>query len=77
MKLIIDIPNNEYKQNKHYYDSVYHGIPLDTVKAEIEKKCNRINSIANFLKCPLHLHSEIQELLCEILTSIDNAESEE
>ena len=38
MKLIIDIPDNEYKQNKHYYDSVYHGIPLDDVKAEIHKK---------------------------------------
>ena len=35
MKLIIDIPDNEYKQNKHYYDSVYHGTPLDDVKAEI------------------------------------------
>lgn len=32
MKLIIDIPDNEYKQNKHYYDSVYHGTPLDTAE---------------------------------------------
>ena len=37
MKLIIDIPDNEYKQNRCYYDSVYHGIPLDDIKAEIEE----------------------------------------
>ena len=42
MQMIIDIPDNEYKQNKHYYDSVYHGIPLDDVldkiTAEIDEK---------------------------------------
>ena len=31
MQMIIDIPDNEYKQNKHYYDSVYQGIPLENV----------------------------------------------
>ena len=44
MKLIIDIPDNEYKQNKHYYDSVYHGTPLDDVKAEIEEEYNRLSA---------------------------------
>lgn len=38
MKLIIDIPDNEYKQNKYYYDSVYHGIPLDDVIEAISEK---------------------------------------
>lgn len=38
MKLIIDIPDNEYKQNKYYYDSVYHGTPLDDVIEAISEK---------------------------------------
>ena len=42
---------------------------IDDVKAEIEKKCDRINSIASVLRYPQH--REIQELLCEILASID------
>lgn len=49
-------------------------VKLIDIKAEIEKKCDRINSIASILSYPRH--REIQELLCEILTSIDNAESE-
>ena len=76
MKLIIDIPDNEYKQNKHYYDSVYHGIPLDSVKAEIKKKCDSIDDIARANMYQYAPHREIQDLLCEIIASIDNAESE-
>lgn len=50
MKLIIDIPKNEYMKIKRYYDSlpeystveaetyyIAHGTPLDEVKAELEK----------------------------------------
>ena len=44
-------------------------------KGEIEKKCDRINSIASVLSYPQH--REIQELLCEIIASIGKAESEE
>ena len=76
MKLIIDIPDNEYKQNKHYYDSVYHGIPLNSVKAEIKKKCDSIDDIARANMYQYAPHREIQDLLCEIIASIDNAESE-
>ena len=48
---------------------------IDDVKAEIKKKCDRINSIASVLS--YSQHREIQELLCEILASIGKAESEE
>lgn len=48
MKLIIDIPDNEYKQNKHYYDSVYHGIPLDDVKAVIKAEMNNLADIQSW-----------------------------
>ena len=47
---------------------------IDDVKAEIKKKCDRINSIASVLRYPQH--REIQELLCEILASIDKGDSE-
>lgn len=36
MKLIIDIPDSEYKQNRYYYDSVYHGIPLKDVLKDVK-----------------------------------------
>ena len=84
MKLIIDISDNLYNVIKldeyglhkgKMYDIIRNGTPLNNVKAEIEKKCDRINSIASVLRYPQH--REIQELLCEILESIDNAESEE
>lgn len=72
MKLIIDIPDNEYKQNKYYYDSVYHGTPLDDVKAEIAKpiqeECYYIGEAriqANTIKWCL-----------DILDNIGKAESE-
>ena len=46
---------------------------LDRVRAEIEPKCDRINSIASVL--PYTAHREIQELLCEIM-DLCKAESE-
>lgn len=45
MKVIIDIPDNEYKQNRYYYDNVYHAIPLDDVKAEIEQIYQGIDTV--------------------------------
>jgi len=38
---------------------------LDKIRAEIEPKCDRINSLASLL--PYTAHREIQELLCEIM----------
>ena len=38
---------------------------LDKLRAEIEPKCDRINSLASVL--PYTAHREIQELLCEIM----------
>lgn len=46
---------------------------LDKIRAEIEPKCDRINSIASVL--PYTAHREIQELLCEIM-DLCKAESE-
>ena len=86
VKLIIEIPKEMMKALEvGNFDSKYNpydvcwqvrnGIPLDDVKAEIEKNCDRINSIASILSYPQH--REIQELLCEILDNIGKAESEE
>ena len=47
---------------------------LDKIRAEIEPKCDRINSLASVL--PYAPHREIQELLCEIM-DLCKAESEE
>ena len=47
---------------------------LDKIRAEIEPKCDRINSLASVL--PYTAHREIQELLCEIM-DLCKAESEE
>ena len=84
VKLIIEISKDYYEILKceveenqtDYYPFIVigNGIPLDDVKAEIEKKCDRINSIASVLRYPQH--REIQELLCEILASIDKGDSE-
>lgn len=38
---------------------------LDKIRAEIEPKCDRINSLASVLQYTAH--REIQELLCEIM----------
>ena len=90
VKLIIEIPKVEYElivgehevivgsgvcELKTLPKAVAEGIPLDDVKAEIEKNCDRINSIASVLSYPQH--REIQELLCEILDNIGKAESED
>ena len=47
---------------------------LDKLRAEIEPKCDRINSLASVL--PYTAHREIQELLCEIM-DLCKAESED
>lgn len=47
---------------------------MDKIRAEIEPKCDRINSLASVL--PYTSHREIQELLCDILELLQ-AESEE
>ena len=47
---------------------------LDKIRAEIEPKCDRINSLASVL--PYTAHREIQELLCEIM-NLYKAESED
>ena len=84
VKVIIEIPKETYLEIKEGFiarnamasaEIIQNGIPLDSVKAEIEKKCDRINSIASVLRYPQH--REIQELLCEILESIGKAESED
>lgn len=46
---------------------------LNEIRAEIEPKCDRINSLASVL--PYTAHREIQELLCEIM-DLCKAESE-
>ena len=46
----------------------------DAIRAEIEQKCDRINSLASVL--PYTTHREIQELLCEIM-DLCKAESED
>lgn len=75
MKVIIDIPEETYKgimlgkwddNGLAFY--VKTGTPLDSAKAEIKKKCDRISDIVSVLSYPQH--REIQELLCEILESI-------
>lgn len=53
-------------------DNEQEPIP-DKLRAEIEPKCDRINSLASVL--PYTAHREIQELLCEII-DLCKAESE-
>lgn len=90
MKLIIDIPEWKYKSicegveaskrcgvvgiDPGIHEAIYNGTMLDSVKAEIKEKCDEINYIVSDL--PYSKHRAIQELLCEILASIDKAESE-
>lgn len=46
MKYVIDIPDNEYKQNRHYYDSVYHGTPFnDVIEEYVERGATTENMI--------------------------------
>ena len=78
MKLIIDIDDKRIKGIKLLAKEqdiatpyptleqiIANGIPLDNLRAEIEPKCDRINSLASVL--PYTAHREIQELLCEII----------
>lgn len=92
VKVVIEIPKDYYEATKELIGmniggrqsgkgiiyscitAVKYGTPLDSIKAEIEKKCDRINSIASVLRYPQH--REIQELLCEILNSIGEGDSE-
>lgn len=48
---------------------------LDKIRAEIEAKCDRINSLASVL--PYTVHREIQELLCEIMDLCKESEGKE
>lgn len=88
MKLVIEIPEEQKKMVDAIMDlppqvendlvsAIRHGKPLDSVLdkiwAEIEPKCDRINSLASVL--PYTAHREIQELLCEIM-NLCKAESE-
>ena len=60
-------------RNKQIYDKGKMDV-LDKIRAEIEPKCDRINSLASVL--PYTAHREIQELLCEIM-DLCKAESED
>ena len=87
VKIIIEIPKEEYEYIKALSDVaiapntysilVKNGIPLDSVKAEIKEKCDSIDDIARANIYQYAPHREIQDLLCDILASIDNAESED
>lgn len=50
---------------------------LFVIKKEIKEKCDRIDDIARENIYQIAPYREILDLLSEILTSIDNAESEE
>ena len=56
-------------KEKSFYDMAIKALEqepiLDKIRAEIEPKCDRINSLASVL--PYTAHREIQELLCEIM----------
>ena len=76
MKLVIEIPKERYEKYKRignsreiFFEAICKGKPLadvlDKIRAEIEPKCDRINSLASVL--PYTAHREIQELLCEIM----------
>lgn len=49
---------------------------IEDLKAEIKEKCDRIDDIARANIYQYAPHREIQDLLCEILTSIDNGKGE-
>ena len=64
---------DEFPLIEAYADSKVNEV-LDKIRAEIEPKCDRINSLASVL--PYTAHREIQELLCEIM-DLCKAESED
>lgn len=80
VKVIIEIPQKVFEARKMgeispwvtvpILDAVQNGIPLDSVKAEIKEKCDRIDDIARANIFQYAPHREIQDLLCEILASI-------
>ena len=72
-----DLISNEYDHGycKGYTEALEEQKSiLDEIRAEIEPKCDRINSLASVL--PYTAHREIQELLCEIM-NLCKAESED
>lgn len=86
VKLIIEIPKKVFEARKigeispwvtvPILDAVQNGIPLNSIKAEIKEKCDSIDDIARANIYQYAPHREIQDLLCEILASIGNTESE-
>lgn len=58
-------------------NAVMNGKLLSEVKAEIKKKCDSIDDIAGANIYQYAPHREIQDLLCEILESIDKTEGGE
>lgn len=78
MKLIIDIPDNEYKytcertlsDRTFWDDAIRKGVPLDDVKAEIDEQYDRIR--------PYNIDvAQGLEMALDILDNIGKAESEE
>lgn len=65
---VIGISHRNGEVSETQIEVVKDVIPLsviEKIKAEIEPKCDRINSLASVL--PYTAHREIQELLCEIM----------
>ena len=61
----MDIYTREVKETLEELPPVNPQPCDDAIRAEIEQKCDRINSLASVL--PYTAHREIQELLCEIM----------
>ena len=66
-KIMPVTPNawKHYEEHKMVLELLEQESVLDKIRAEIEPKCDRINSLASAL--PYTAHREIQELLCEIM----------
>ena len=65
MKYVIDIPDNEYKNNRHYYDSVYKGVPLDSVVEEYVER-GAITENMKMLDMIDSIKAEISERYLEV-----------
>lgn len=80
-KIMPVTPNDwkRYEEHKLILELLEQEPILNKIRAEIEPKCDRINSLASVL--PYTAHREIQELLCEIMdlckAEIEPQESEE
>jgi len=71
-----EVYTREYNLRKDAEFKVYKlEKAIDEIKAEIETKCDRINSLASVL--PYTAHREIQELLCEIMDLCKESEDKE